>query len=298
LDLGPGTDEWSSTDVNGEAWSLYKSIINKFHYTLVLIPCSPLVQFLLPAGICHRSGAAPLCLCSSTPPVLPTVSNLCRTRGPRPRAHPKKLMSHGRRCCSPTVGRRLHAMKEVPQRTNGRNHPRHPHHRLHPPLLWRRGPPMDCPAQLGQGMLVAGAGRDFHRKGKIDDGAELLYNLTGSVLWWNMPLLTFATMKGSDRLVKLIVKEDEAWSRTGGGENRCGVVWLGWCYGCHLHDWGGARWPMGKLNHPTVTLLQCALLSLLLLVPFNSKLPATESSESLGFMVGRGGEQFLVARRP
>jgi hypothetical protein len=148
---------------------------------------------------------------------------------------------------------------------------------------------MDCPAQLGQGMLVAGTGRDFHRKGKIDDGAELLYNLTDSVLWRNMPLLTFATMKGSDRLVKLGAGRVVA--------ETC-VVWLGRCYGRHLHDWGGARWPMGKSNHPTVTLLQCGLLSLLLLVPFNSKLSATESSESLGFMVGRGGKQFVVARRP
>jgi hypothetical protein len=40
---------------------------------------------------------------------------------------------------------------------------------------------------------------------KIEDGVELLYNLTGSVLWRNTPLLTFTAMKGSSRLVKLVV---------------------------------------------------------------------------------------------
>jgi hypothetical protein len=55
---------------------------------------------------------------------------------------------------------------------------------------------MDCPAHLEEGMLATD---------KIEDGVELLYNLTGSVLWRNTPLLTFTAMKGSSRLVKLVV---------------------------------------------------------------------------------------------
>jgi hypothetical protein len=53
----------------------------------------------------------------------------------------------------------------------------------------------------------------------------------------------------------------------------------------------------GKIKSSGSALLQCGLLSLLLPVPVDSKLSTAKSSESLCFMVGRGGEQFIVARR-